>query len=154
MRIKTTKSVTADYLDSPEAIEALLGVAFETNGTALITAPLGEFGKANGMDRNADQSGLSRESLCGALSANGNPGFDAILKVLCALGITLAPRLQVNSESAIKDLQIALFCLRRFPECGGLHLDSPPFRRLYWKLRGILACAKSSRSIPFWVRPT
>ena len=96
MSIKTTKYETADYLDSPEAIEAYLGAAFETNDTALIAAALGDVAKAEGMKRVADQSGLSRESLYRALSANGNPKLDTILKVLSAVGVTLTPRLNAN----------------------------------------------------------
>ena len=57
MGIKTTKYETADYLDSPEAIEAYLEAAFETNDAALIAAALGDVAKAEGMKRIADQSG-------------------------------------------------------------------------------------------------
>ena len=49
------------------------------------------------MKKVADQSGLSRESLYRALSANGNPKLDTILKVLSAVGLTLTPRLNANS---------------------------------------------------------
>ena len=97
MSIKTTKYETADYLDGPEAIEAYLEAAFETNDAALIAAALGDVAKAEGMKRIADQSGLSRESLYRALSANGNPKLDTILKVLSAVGVTLTPRLNANS---------------------------------------------------------
>ena len=97
MSIKTTKYETADYLDSPEAIEAYLEAAFETNDAALVAAALGDVAKAEGMKRIADQSGLSRESLYRALSANGDPKLDTILKVLSAVGVTLTPRLNANS---------------------------------------------------------
>ena len=97
MGIKTTKYETADYLGSPEAIEAYLEAAFETNDAALIAAALGDVAKAEGMKRIADQSGLSRESLCRALSADGNPKLDTILKVLSAVGATLTPRFNANS---------------------------------------------------------
>ena len=97
MSIKTTKYQTADYLDSPEAIEAYLEAAFETNDTALIASALGDVAKAEGMKKVADQSGLSRESFYRALSANGNPKLDTILKVLSAVGLTLTPRLNANS---------------------------------------------------------
>ena len=86
MSIKTTKYQTADYLDSPEAIEAYLEAAFETNDTALIASALGDVAKAEGMKKVADQSGLSRESFYRALSANGNPKLDTILKVLSSVG--------------------------------------------------------------------
>jgi len=97
MGIKTTKYDTADYLDSPEAIEAYLEAAFETNDTALIAAALGDVARAKGMSSIADKSGLSRESLYRALSENGNPEFGTILKVLSAVGVTLTPKLQANT---------------------------------------------------------
>lgn len=97
MSIKTTKYQTVDYLNSPEAIEAYLEAAFETNDTALIASALGDVAKAEGMKKVADQSGLSRESLYRALSAKGNPKLDTILKVLSAVGLTLTPRLNANS---------------------------------------------------------
>lgn len=97
MGIKTTKYDTADYLDSPEAIEAYLKAAFETNDTALIAAALGDVARAKGMSSIADKSGLSRESLYRALSENGNPEFGTILKVLSAVGVTLTPKLQANT---------------------------------------------------------
>jgi probable addiction module antidote protein len=97
MGIKTTKYDTADYLDSPEAIEAYLEAAFETNDTAVIAAALGDVARAKGMSSIADKSGLSRESLYRALSENGNPEFGTILKVLSAVGVTLTPKLQANT---------------------------------------------------------
>lgn len=60
MGIKTTKYETADYLDSPEAIEAYLAAAFETNDAALIAAALDDVAKAEDMKKIRGQEGLSR----------------------------------------------------------------------------------------------
>ena len=48
----------------------------------------------------AQEAGLARESLYRALSANGNPEFGTVLKVLRALGLRLqvAGALAVHSE--------------------------------------------------------
>lgn len=97
MGIKTTKYETADYLDSPKAIEAYLEAAFETNDTTLIAAALGDVAKAKGMKKVADKAGLSRESLYRALSENGNPELGTILRVLSAVGVTLTPKVHANS---------------------------------------------------------
>ena len=60
MGIKTTKYETADYLDSPEAIEACLAAAFETNDAALIAAALDDVAKAEDMKKICGREGLSR----------------------------------------------------------------------------------------------
>ena len=46
----------------------------------------------------AQEAGLARESLYRALSANGNPEFGTVLKVLRALGL----RLQVAGALAVR----------------------------------------------------
>lgn len=97
MGIKTTKYETSDYLDSPQAVEAYLEAAFETNDTALVAAALGDVVKARGMKKVADKAGLSRESLYRALSETGNPELGTILKVLNAVGVTLTPKLHARS---------------------------------------------------------
>ena len=43
----------------------------------------------NGMTLVAKDAGLSRESLCRALSADGNPSLATVLKVARALGVRL-----------------------------------------------------------------
>lgn len=44
---------------------------------------------AKGMSQVAKEAGLSRESLCRALSEGGNPSFATVLKVARALGVRL-----------------------------------------------------------------
>ena len=43
----------------------------------------------NGMTQVAKDAGLSRESLCRALSSDGNPSLATVLKVARALGVRL-----------------------------------------------------------------
>jgi probable addiction module antidote protein len=62
----------------------------ESNGdAAFIARALGDIARAKGMAQVAKESGLSRESLYKALSGDRIPGFDTVLKVLAALGLSL-----------------------------------------------------------------
>ncbi len=87
MTKKTTKFDSALYLDSDEGIGAYLEEAMETNDPAFVAYALGQVARARGMSQIAEQAGLSRESLYRALSADGNPEFGTVLKVMHALGL-------------------------------------------------------------------
>ena len=87
MAVKTTRFDSAAYLDSDEAISAYLEEALETNDPAFITQALGTVARARGMSQIAKETGLSRESLYKALSAEGNPEFSTIIRVMQALGM-------------------------------------------------------------------
>ncbi len=66
---------------------AYLDAALEDGDVALVVAVLGDIARAKGMSQIARDAGLGRESLYKALSANGNPEFATILKVVRALGL-------------------------------------------------------------------
>jgi len=87
MAVKTTRFDSAEYLDSDEAISAYLEEALETDDPAFITRALGTVARARGMSQIAKETGLSRESLYKALSAEGNPEFSTIIRVMQALGL-------------------------------------------------------------------
>lgn len=93
MVTKTSAFDSAEYLDNPEAVEAYLEDALESNDPAIIAHAFGVIARAKGMSRIAQDAGLSRESLYKALSAEGNPELATVLKVIKALGLklTLAP---------------------------------------------------------------
>jgi probable addiction module antidote protein len=93
MAMKTSAFDSAEYLDSPEAIETYLEDALESNDSAIVAHALGVVARAKGMSRIAQDAGLSRESLYKALSADGNPELATVLKVIKALGLklTIAP---------------------------------------------------------------
>jgi probable addiction module antidote protein len=62
----------------------------ESDGDAsFIAKALGDIARAKGMSQVAKDSGLSRESLYKSLSGDRSPGFDTILKVIAALGLSL-----------------------------------------------------------------
>lgn len=54
-----------------------------------IARALGDIARAKGMTKVARETGLSRESLYKALSADGNPSLATVLKVASALGLQL-----------------------------------------------------------------
>ena len=88
-KIKTEPYDSADYLTTAEAISVYLEDIFETEDPELIAHALGTVARAKGMTEVARKTGLSRESLYKALSAEGNPEFATILKVLKALDLKI-----------------------------------------------------------------
>ncbi|BCW90172.1 hypothetical protein sos41_33400 [Alphaproteobacteria bacterium SO-S41] len=91
MALATTKWDVTDYLDSDERIALFLEAVFEDGDPGLITAALGDVARAMGMTKMARKTGLTRESLYRALSAEGKPEFTTVLKVLKAFGLRLTP---------------------------------------------------------------
>jgi probable addiction module antidote protein len=89
LKVKTRVWDPAEHLESEEDIAAYLQAAFEEGDATLITAALGDIARAKGMSQIARETGLGRESLYKALSAEGNPEFSTILKVVEALGLKL-----------------------------------------------------------------
>ncbi len=70
-------------------MEAYLEAALQEGDAALVAAALGDIAKAKGMSQLARETGLGRESLYKSLSAEGNPEFDTIMKVINSLGLQL-----------------------------------------------------------------
>jgi probable addiction module antidote protein len=89
LKVKTRVWDPAEHLESEEDIAAYLQAAFEEGDATLIAAALGDIARAKGMSQIARETGLGRESLYKALSAEGNPEFSTILKVVEALGLKL-----------------------------------------------------------------
>ena len=92
MAIKTTLFDAADYLTTAESIEAFLEDAFEDSDPAFIAHAIGIVARAKGMSQLATDTGLTRQALYKALSAEGNPEFATMLKVANALGFRLKPQ--------------------------------------------------------------
>ncbi len=88
-KIQTRPWDAAEHLESEDDIAAYLEAALEDGDPTLITAALGDIARAKGMTEIARDAGLGRESLYKALSADGNPEFATILKVVRALGLRL-----------------------------------------------------------------
>ena len=77
----------AEHLETEEDMAAYLNVELEDGDLSLIMATLGNIARAQRMAVVAQESGLGRESLYKSLSANGNPEFATVLKVVRALGL-------------------------------------------------------------------
>lgn len=87
MVTKTTPFDSAEYLENEESVYAYMEDALESNDPAVVAHALGVVARARGMAQIAQQTGLSRESLYKALSAEGNPEFGTVLRVMQALGL-------------------------------------------------------------------
>ena len=88
-KTKTCVWDPAEHLITDEDMAAYLEAALEEGDPALIAAALGDIARAKGMSQIARDAGLGRESLYKALSAEGNPEFATIMKVVGALGLQL-----------------------------------------------------------------
>jgi probable addiction module antidote protein len=91
MKLATSLFDPAEYLDTPEAVAEYLAAAFESGEHSIIADALGVIARARGMTQLARDTGLARPALYRALSPDGNPEFETVLKVLRALGVMLKP---------------------------------------------------------------
>jgi probable addiction module antidote protein len=80
---------TAEFLTSDADIVAYLNAALEDGDRALVTTALGNIARAKGMTQLAKETGITRDGLYKALSPDGNPSFNTVLKVVKALGFKL-----------------------------------------------------------------
>lgn len=89
MPLKTTTFDTADYLRTEEERASYLAAALEEapDDAAFIANALGTVARSRNMSQLARDTGLTREGLYKALSADGNPSFDTVLKVVRAMGV-------------------------------------------------------------------
>ena len=91
-KTKTTRYDVAEHLRTPEETAAYLEACLDKakGGAAFIAKALGAIARARGAwPHVARDAGLSRENLYKALCGERSPDFDAILKVVSALGIRL-----------------------------------------------------------------
>lgn len=79
----------ADLLRSPEEVADYLQEVLESGDRDAFNLALGHAARALGMSRVAERSGLSRESLYKALSAEAKPRFDTIARVLEAMDMKI-----------------------------------------------------------------
>jgi len=79
----------SEHLRTPEEMAAYLeaSIAESDGDAAFVAKALGDIARAKGMAALARETGLGRESLYKALSAEGNPQLGTVLKVAKALGL-------------------------------------------------------------------
>jgi probable addiction module antidote protein len=88
-KTKTRKYDTAALLRNDREVAAYLEAALAEGDAALIATAIGDIARARGMTKIAQETGLGRESLYKALSADGKPEFNTVMMVLNALNIRL-----------------------------------------------------------------
>jgi len=82
----------AEYLDDLQSQTELLADALASGNAGYVANALGVIARARGMSELARATGLGRQSLYAALSPDGNPTLDTVLKVAKALGIDLTAK--------------------------------------------------------------
>jgi probable addiction module antidote protein len=87
--MKTTAFDAAKFIRTPEDVIDTLNDALQSGEPAYVAAVLGHIARSEGMSRIAAESGVNRQALYTALSEDGNPTLDTLLKVFAALGIRL-----------------------------------------------------------------
>ena len=96
MTTKTSPFDPAEFLDDDHAIAEYITASLEEDTPAEMARALGDVARARGMTQIARDTGLSRESLYKALSGDGNPRLDTVLRVMKALRL----KLSVSASSA------------------------------------------------------
>ncbi len=81
----------ADYLGGIEDVAAYLEAAIDEGGDdpTVITHALGVIARSGNISELARRTGMSREGLYKALSADGNPSFATVMKVSQALDLRI-----------------------------------------------------------------
>ena len=92
MAVETTAFDPDKYFKTPATQAALLSDAMASGNAGLIADAIGIIARNHGMGELAKQTGLNRQGLYAALSADGNPTLETLLKVLAALNLELSVR--------------------------------------------------------------
>jgi probable addiction module antidote protein len=85
----TTPFDGAKYIRTPEDVIDTLNDALDSGHAGYIAVALGTVARSEGMTKLAAKTGINRQALYTALSENGNPTLETLLKVLHALGVKL-----------------------------------------------------------------
>lgn len=101
-KLQLKKWDVVDHLKTDEDMALYLDACIEDDpgDGSLIRAALGDLARARGMSQLARDTGLAREGLYKALSADGNPEFATVMKVIRALGFRLRADVRKNSDHA------------------------------------------------------
>lgn len=89
MTLKTKPYEFAQHVESEEDIREYLTAFLEEDGPQGFVDALGHLARKKGMTEIARIAGVSRQSLYRTLTADGNPSFITVSKVVKALGCEL-----------------------------------------------------------------
>ena len=84
----------AAYFTTADAQLELIGDALRSGHAGYIASALGTIAKARGMGSIATATGLNRQSLYTALTEEGNPTLDTVMKVLDTVGLELVAKVK------------------------------------------------------------
>ena len=90
MSLKTFPFDAADAIDTPQERAGLLAEAFASGDAAVVTAALGLIARARGITQVSRETGLSREALYKATSAEGDPTLATLMGIMKATGLKLS----------------------------------------------------------------
>lgn len=90
----------AKYIRTPEEVVELISDALQSGESGYVAAALGAIARSKGMSKIAEKTGVNRQALYTALSENGNPTLDTLLKVMTALGIRLKCEAMEQAQAA------------------------------------------------------
>lgn len=89
MTLKTNPYEFAQHVETEEDIREYLTTFLEEDGAQGFIDALGHLAKKKGMTQVAKSAGISRQNLYRTLTADGNPSFATVSKVVKALGCEL-----------------------------------------------------------------
>jgi probable addiction module antidote protein len=84
--MKTKKWDMAEHIETKADVIAYLEAALEENDIDFLFSVIDDIARSKGMTRIAAELGVTREGLYKAFSAEGNPSFVTVIKVLDNLG--------------------------------------------------------------------
>jgi probable addiction module antidote protein len=90
--LKTARFDAAGFLDTEKKQAAYITAALETGDVDFVRDALSIVAKTRGMGQVSKSAHLNHESLYKALGETGNPEFSTVMRVMRALGLTLAAR--------------------------------------------------------------
>ena len=88
----------ADYLKNEEDIAAYLAAASEDEDPQVLVVAMGDVIRARNVSKIARDSGLTREGVYKAFSAEGNPSFATVMKVARALDLEFSFRSRAGAN--------------------------------------------------------
>jgi len=89
-KVTFTEYNPADYIETKEDVLAHLEVAVEENDPEFLLRTIGHIARSKGMAQLARDLNLDRAGLYKAFSADGNPSFLTVAKVLDYLGLRMS----------------------------------------------------------------
>ena len=96
-KLKTHKWNPSEIIETKEDVVAFLDGALEENDPEFLFKTIGYIARSKGMAQIAKELNLNREGLYTALSAQGNPSFVTIARVLDNLGFQLSIKQKVSA---------------------------------------------------------